>query len=161
MSNDKLLRIYLNDHLAAATAGLELVKRAASSNEGTPLGQFLQGLSEEIAEDRAALQRIIEDLGFRKDGIKVAAGWTAEKFGRLKLNGRIAGYSDLSRLIELEGLAVGIAAKRALWVSLRENAELDPRLATEHLDGLIERADRQKEAVEAHRREAAMVAFGN
>ena len=34
--HDKRLSTYLNDHLAGATGGLELVKRTASSNEGTP-----------------------------------------------------------------------------------------------------------------------------
>ena len=37
--------------------------------------------------------------------------WTAEELERLKLNGQLAGYSPLSRLVELEGLAVGIEGK--------------------------------------------------
>ena len=32
--------------------------------------------------------------------------WSAEKFGRLKLNGQLSGYSPLSRLEELEILAL-------------------------------------------------------
>ena len=45
-------------------------------------------------------------------------GWTGEKLGRLKLNGQLLGYSPLSRLIELEGLMLGIAGKLAMWIAL-------------------------------------------
>lgn len=34
------LAIYLNDHLAGATAGLELARRARGRNAGTPLGEL-------------------------------------------------------------------------------------------------------------------------
>ena len=44
----------------------------------------------------------------------------AEKLGRLKLNGRLRGYSPLSRLLELEGLLIGITGKMALWKTLAE-----------------------------------------
>ncbi len=36
-----LLATYLNDHLAGATAGRALARRAASNNRDSPLGQFL------------------------------------------------------------------------------------------------------------------------
>jgi hypothetical protein len=32
----KLLSIYLNDHLAGSTSGIELAKRSAANNRGTP-----------------------------------------------------------------------------------------------------------------------------
>ena len=36
------LDIYLNDHFAGATVGLELARRAARENAGTSLGDFLE-----------------------------------------------------------------------------------------------------------------------
>ena len=54
MSRDKLLSIYLNDHLAGATLGIELVKRSRASNKGTPLGDFLDRLLREIETDRGS-----------------------------------------------------------------------------------------------------------
>jgi hypothetical protein len=54
------LSIYLNDHLAGATLGLELVRRAAGSNRGTSYGEVLDGLTEEIAEDRNTLIEVME-----------------------------------------------------------------------------------------------------
>ena len=38
----------------------------------------------------------------------MVAGWVAEKAGRLKLNGSLLTYSPLSRLVELEGLSLGV-----------------------------------------------------
>ena len=63
-----------------------------------------------------------------RDRVKVAGGWTAEKVGRLKLNGRFAGYSPLSRVLELEGLIAGVNGKLALWHSLLELAPAEPRI---------------------------------
>lgn len=153
--NDKLLSIYLNDHLAGATAGYELAKRALSSNEGTPYGTFLAELVREIEEDRATLQDLIRRLGFSQDRLKRTAAWAAEKVGRLKLNGQLTGYSPLSRLIELEGLRLGVEGKLGLWKTLLDVSNQDPRLAVCDFDELIRRALAQIEGLEKHRLEAA------
>ena len=55
------------------------------------------------------------ELGVKPDRPKVAAGWTAEKIGRLKPNAQLRGYSPLSPLVELEGLLIGIQGKLAMW----------------------------------------------
>jgi hypothetical protein len=157
--NDKLLKIYLNDHLAGSMAGLELAKRAYSSNEGTPLGDFLRGLVDEIGSDKSTLEDLMETLGAAKDPVKQLAAWAGEKLGRLKMNGQLTGYSDLSRLEELEGLSLGVEGKRSLWRALRNVADHDSRLATTDLDGLIERAENQREQLENHRLEAAAKAL--
>src|SRR5688500_15495120 len=112
--NRKLLAIYLNDHLAGATAGTELARRVAGANRGTSLGETMQELATEIAEDRESLQRAMAELDVGVDHLKMVAGWTAEKFGRLKLNGQLTGYSPLSRVVELEGLHIGITGKLEL-----------------------------------------------
>ncbi|MPZ70967.1 MAG: hypothetical protein GEU71_15800, partial [Actinobacteria bacterium] len=65
MSEEKYLAIYLNDHLAGSVAGIELAKRAAGNNEGTPVGEFLEQLVVDIDEDRAALEAIMDELGVR------------------------------------------------------------------------------------------------
>jgi hypothetical protein len=154
-----LLVIYLNDHLAGATTGLELARRAAGANEGSELGDFLERLVDEIAEDRAELETIMRELDVGRDRLKVVAGWTAEKAGRLKLNGRLVGYSPLSRVVELEGLLIGVTGKRAMWRALRDLADRDARLDPARLDGLIKRADRQRSGLERQRRRAAASAL--
>ena len=93
----KLLTIYLNDHLAGATGGLELAKRARGSNEGTPLGEMLAGLEREIAEDRDSLKALMSKLGVREDPLKVAAGWARREGGAIELDGQLTGYSPRSR----------------------------------------------------------------
>jgi hypothetical protein len=150
-----LLAIYLNDHLVGATAGLELVRRAQGSNAGTPLGDFLAGLAVEIEEDKEELEGMMDRLGVGKDRLKLAAGWTAEKAGRLKLNGRLTSYSPLSRLVELEGLLIGVAGKRAGWLALLELATREPRLDEEQLQRLLSRAEAQLSELHRHHAEAA------
>lgn len=159
MAEERYLAIYLNDHLAGSIAGIELAKRASGNNEGTPVGEFLNQLVSDIDEDRAALERIMDELGVRKDLLKDAAAWVAEKVGRLKLNGKLVGYSELSRLIELEGLSLGVEGKLSLWRSLREIREQYPALANSDLDRLITRAQAQREGLEGFRRKAAAQAF--
>jgi hypothetical protein len=152
-----LLAIYLNDHYAGSTAGLELARRTRASNEGTELGDFLERLTLEIEEDRQALELIMDRLGVRRDPLKRGFGWAAEKVGRLKLNGQLRGYSPLSRLLELEGLHLGISTKLSLWeiLSSTHAGELEQL----HLDDLIERARRQLDGLKPFRLEAARTAL--
>jgi hypothetical protein len=154
---ERLLKIYLQDHLAGATAGLELARRSAGSNDGSPLGDFLDGIAEELVEDREILTEIMDALDVPQDKVKNALGWGAEKLGRLKPNGQLTGYSPLSRLVELEGLTVGVRGKLSLWENLR--ATFGEEVADRNLDGLIARANRQLEGLTEHRTEAARLAF--
>ena len=148
------LKIYLEDHYAGATAGLELARRAAGANSGTLYGDVLSRIAEEIAEDRDALRQIMSDLGIEPDRLKVAGAWAGEKAGRLKLNGHLTGYSPQSRVIELEGLVLGVTGKRCLWAALKHVAPQEPRLRVDDLELLIDRADRQREELEQQRLKA-------
>jgi hypothetical protein len=152
--NRKYLPIYLNDHLAGATVGRELARRALSSNRGTPLGDFLELLEREIVEDRASLERLIVRLGFTPSRGKAGAAVVAERLGRLKLNGELRDYSPLSRLVELEGLSLGVEGKLVLWRNLKEATDVADDATEPPLDELIRRAERQREALERHRTEA-------
>ena len=160
MTAEKRLRIYLNDHAAGSLTGLELAKRCLSSNEGTPLGDYLRTFVAQLEDERADLKRLIESLGFPEDKLKQGMGWAAEKAGRLKLNGQFRGYSPLSRLWELEGLTIGVTGKRSLWRSLKQYGADDPRVGVIDLDRLEAQAEAQLEELEKHRLEAAETAFG-
>ena len=155
----KLLASYLNDHLAGATAGRDLARRARGSNRGNRFGDFLSRLAEEIEEDRSTLEEIMDRLDIGHDRLKVYAGWASEKLGRLKLNGRILGYSPLSRLIELEGLYIGVTGKLSLLQSLRAVADLDPALDDFDFDALVERAQRQLDGLQELKIDAAELAL--
>jgi hypothetical protein len=147
-----LLGVYLNDHLAGSTSGLELARRmAASAEPGSESATVLRGLVAEIAEDRSALLTIMATLGIPVRGYKVFAAWAGEKAGRLKLNGRLVRRSPLSSLEETEILRLGVAGKTDGWRTLRVLASRDSRLDAGHLDELLARADRQSNVLETLR----------
>ena len=99
--NHGLVATYLNDHLAAATAGVELIRRAAG-NHGGERGAELSRLADEIAEDREALRDLMKRLDVAESSVKKAAGWLGEKAGRLKPNDHL----DVSRAQAEEAAAV-------------------------------------------------------
>jgi hypothetical protein len=151
------LEIYLNDHLAGATGGVELARRLRASNrDDAVFGETLSRVCAEIEADRAVLEQVTEGLGYSRSKVKPAAAWMAEKLGRLKLNGQLRGYSPLSRLIELEGLLIGITGKIGLWQTLIElgaGEDLDA-----DLEQLMARATAQRAAIDdLHRIAAAAV----
>jgi hypothetical protein len=159
MVDHKLLRIFMQDHLAASTAGAELARRIGGANRGTTFGDALSHVAEEIAEDRQALAGMLDDLGFKPDRAKNVGAWAGEKVGRLKLNGQLKGYSPLSRVEELEALIAGINAKLSLWRILFEVSKEEPRLDADRLRNLIERGEGQLEALGDIRTRAARTAF--
>jgi hypothetical protein len=158
LSSDPL-SIYLNDHLAGSTFGTELARRAASQNEGTAYGRFLTKLAEEIEEDRGELESIMDRVGVGRDRLKTSAAWAAEKAGRLKPNGRLVGYAPLSRVLELEGLRMGVEGKLALWQNLHQIAPGHPGLEQSELTRLRRRAERQLERLREQESRAAKDAF--
>jgi hypothetical protein len=135
------LGIYLNDHLAGATAGLELARRVARARQVPATGPELQRFADDVAEDRAALLRIMGTLGVPVRSYKMWAAWAGEKAGRLKPNGHLTTRSPLSNLEELE--------------LLRLLADRDGRLDAGELDELISRARSQAGFLEQARVRAA------
>ena len=81
--NLDLLGIYCNDHLAAATGGIELVSRMLSRHRGSPYEPRLEELLDELREERA-----VAALGrWRRSDIPVRqykqiASWLGEKLSR-------------------------------------------------------------------------------
>jgi hypothetical protein len=151
----QVLGIYLNDHLAGATAGTELAHRIARTHQGQDDGSRLRHLAAEIAQDRAALADIMTALGIPVRAYKIAVAWVGEKAGRLKFNGHLFTRSPLSFLEELEMMRLGVEGKAAGWRTLRTLAEADQRLDPARLDELIARAQRQSDLLESLRIGAA------
>ncbi len=160
MADGKLLAVYLNDHLAGASLGIELTRRSLRSNRGTELGRFLEELLAEIVEDREALETTMATLGIPKSRVKPVLAVAAERVGRLKMNGQMRGYSPLSRVLELEGLTLGIQGKLSLWRNLR-SSDIARRVPNVDLERLAERAERQLRRIENHRLAAARLAFAD
>lgn len=153
MAADKYLSIYLNDHAAAFIALRNVAARSQRANRGTDLGDSLAGVVEDLETARRQLARIMDEHGVRRSPLKAAAAWAAEKFGRLKLNGHIASYSPLSRVLKLEGLIAGTDIERRAW------AVLAPLTASD-LSPLVHRAERRSEELARHHDDAAALALG-
>jgi hypothetical protein len=156
---DDFLGIYLKDQLAAGIVWRELARRAAHQNRDGDLGRALQRVTEAITEDVETFERIMNRLGVRPSRVKNAVAFAAERAGRLKLNGRIAGYSPLSRFVELEALVMGIEGKKVLWTTLGDLAGLRSRLAEIDFDELMIRAEQQRAELEPFRAAAGRTAF--
>src|SRR4051794_17732900 len=107
--------------------------------------------------DGETLERLMRELGVRFDPLKTYGAWAAEKFGRLKLNGQLTGYSPLSRVVELEGLHLGITGKLELWRTLKTT--LEGGLRQVDLDELIKRAEAQRRRLAPQRKAAIEEAF--
>ena len=147
-SREALFGIYLNDHLAGATSGVELAHRMADSHREPDRRATLERLAKDIAQDRRTLLDLMAALGLPVRHYKVGAAWVAEKAGRLKLNGSLLSRSPLSSLEELEMLRLGVEGKAAGWRTLRELANTDSRLSRDTLDGLMARAREQADLLE-------------
>jgi hypothetical protein len=150
-----LLGIYLNDHLAGATAGTELAHRMAASLHDEPYGEPLARIVAEVAQDRADLVEMMKTLGVPVRAYKTGLAWIGEKAARLKLNGRLLARSPLSTLEEVEMLRLGVEGKAAGWRTLRVLADTDARLDGGRLDHLMARARQQADVLENLRVQAA------
>ena len=137
----RLLGIYLDDHLAVLAGGFELVRRTLGETGDPEIRSFLEELLPELRDDREAASRVVCSLGRTPNRLKQRLAWAGEKAGRLKLNGTLTGYSPLSRVVELEGIGVILGASRALWQALahagpaegRDDAERRAARAAERL----------------------------
>jgi hypothetical protein len=157
--DEKLLSIYLQDHMAGAVAGVELARRARGSNRDTDYGEEIAEICATIEEHRQVLQDVAGALGISPSRVKEAPAWVGEKLGRLKLNGRLLGYSPLSRLVELEGLVLGLTGQIELWRSLRESVGGDRRLADFDLNQMAKRTEQLRTRVERLHERAAREAL--
>jgi hypothetical protein len=158
--NLDLLGVYCNDHLAAATGGIELVSRMLGRHRGTEYEQPMEQLLDELREERAGLRATMAALGLPVREYKQIASWVAEKLSRGKLNGRVLSRSPLSDLVEFEFIATAVLAKRAGFETLRALAEVDRRVDGDLFHRLIDQADRQHTWLAEARRRVAASIFG-
>ena len=153
------LGIYLKDQYALGVVWRELARRSQRSNEGTALGGALADVATAIAEDVETFAAIMRRLGIEPSRVKSWSALGAERLGRLKLNGRLTGYSPLSRFEELEFLVMGIEGKKQMWATLRDLARLGTRMPDVDFDELIDRAERQRAELEPFRARAGTEAL--
>ncbi|MET4224570.1 hypothetical protein [Oerskovia enterophila] len=140
-----LLAIYLNDHVAGATVGVQRVRRMARVYDGTVVGAMITPLVPQLEEEREWLLRCLELMEIPLRRYKVVGAAVAERVGRLKFNGHVRAASPLSALLEVELLRGAITGKSSGWQTLKaQSARLGlPAERVRELDELVVQADDQ------------------
>jgi hypothetical protein len=153
------IAVYINDHLAGATAGVNLVEQACDRHRSTELGEFFAPLAAEIKADLETLKQLIQDLNVQQSASKVALAEVGSKLAAPKFSAEGAGNDHLGDFVTLETLSIGVEGKRCMWVALQTVADAYPALGALDLDDLVARAQDQRNRLEAKRNELAPLAL--
>ena len=160
MTDERLLPIYLNDHLAGSVAAVELLNHLQKLSKGTEREKLFATLQSDIEEDQQVLKDLLRQLGEPQSTVRKAAAWLTEKVGEAKLKLDDPGGGELRLLEALETLELGILGKLALWRALGAAADLVPQIRNLNLAQLERRAQAQHDRVELERLKVARTAFG-
>ena len=153
------LDVYLTDHLAGATAGLNLAQMAAQEHRADEHGAFFGEIAAEIKADYDELERLIEEIGTDRSATKTAAAEVGSKLMAPKFTG--GDDDELNAFVTLETLSIGVEGKLCMWKALRLVRDSNATLERFDLDELIERAQSQRDRLEAKRLEAAPQALAH
>lgn len=162
--NSKRLKIYLDDHLALMVAEVELIGRCWWNNRGTPLGDFLQRLENEVKAQQSIVADVMHRLGGKhsiEGRLKRSAAWFAEKLGRFKLNDSLLSYSELSRVVELETLSAAAQGRISMWDNFENVLSKDARVKDITFSFFREQAQQHLDELNTRRRFAAAEAFAD
>jgi hypothetical protein len=148
------LHIYLNDHLAGATAGVDLVTSAVERHDGE-LGEFFQELADGITADYNTLTTLISQLNAHASGAKEALAKIGSEISEAKFSGESVDDPEFGTFLTLETLSIGVEGKLCMWKALKCVEGDVPALAGLDIDSLIERAQSQRDSIEGKRLEVA------
>jgi hypothetical protein len=153
------LEVYLTDHLAGATAGVNLSEMAAQEHRADEHGAFFGEIASEIKADFETLQKLIDELGVEQSATKTAAAEIGSKMMAPKFVG--GDDDELNAFITLETLSMGVEGKICMWKALTTVEDAYPTLEGYDLDDLISRGESQRERIESHRLEIAPQALAH
>jgi hypothetical protein len=97
----------LNDHLAGASAALELLDELRRMPE---LEASAEGLHTGISEDRRTLQALMAQTGIAQSAVRQTTAWIAERLAETKAAFDDRANGSLRRLEFLEALSLGMRA---------------------------------------------------
>lgn len=153
------LDTYLTDHLAGATAGLNLARLAAEEHRQDEHGALFGELAMEIGQDYDVLEQLADDLAADRSAIKTALAEIGSKVMAPKFT---SGDDDeLNAFVTLETLSIGVEGKHCMWLALAQIQSDYPALEALDLDDLIARAQSQRERIESARLELAPQALAH
>jgi hypothetical protein len=153
------LEVYLTDHLAGATAGVNLAQMASEEHRSDEHGAFFGEIASDIKADHETLEQLIADLGVQKSATKTAAAELGSKIMAPKFTG--GDDDELNAFITLETLSMGVEGKVCMWKALKTVADEHPTLQALDLDELISRGESQRQRIEAARLEVAPKALAH
>ena len=153
------LEVYLNDHLAGATAGVNVAQQAAERHRSTELGPFYAEIASEIKADFDTFEGLMESLGVGKSATKTALAEVGSKLAELKFGDDDPDSPQLGDVVTLEALSIGVEGKLCMWKALVTVTDSYPALAALDLQALKERALDQRERIESKRLELAPLAL--
>ena len=151
---DAPLHVYLNDHLAGATAGVDLVKTAAENHDGE-LGEFFAQLADEITADYNGLTSLMDQMDAHASGAKEVLAKAGSVVSEAKFSGESVDDPTFGTFLTLETLSIGVEGKLCMWKALKVVEGNVPELAATNIDTLIERAQSQRDRLESKRLEVA------
>jgi hypothetical protein len=79
------LATYLHDHLAGATAAIDVLTAMRDDHAGEPLGGWADERLTEIVQDRETLEQLAHRMGEDYSKSKEAVAWIGAKLTRAKL----------------------------------------------------------------------------
>jgi hypothetical protein len=150
--------VLLRNHQAGGRAAVDLFARAAAAQRNRPYGPQLDQLARQAREDLNFNERVMRRLGVAPSRSQVAALRLGERIGRLKPNGHVLRRAPLSDVVELEALIATVHIKIAGWQAAQVAEVLDEAELAE-LEGLLERAQAQADALTQMHRTAAAYAL--
>jgi hypothetical protein len=153
------LEVYLTDHLAGATAGVNLARMASQEHRSDEHGPFFGEIASEIKADHETLEKLIDELGIERSATKTAAAEIGSKMMAPKFTG--GDDDELNAFITLETLSMGVEGKVCMWKALKTVGDAYPTLGEYDLDELIARGESQRERIEATRLEIAPQALAH
>ncbi len=166
---DPVLRAYLNEQLAAATGLGEQLRRAAAMEVLVAERTTLLRVRREVGADRAALKSAMRRLGASTDWAVVGVSWLTAHAGRvtpllhrLPVVDRVAGAlpaahpareAVVEALLVLEDVLGGLHRRAVAARLLGDLVAAEPADWSTGVRALADRAERQRDEVEAaHRR---------
>jgi hypothetical protein len=153
------LGIYLNDHLAASVAALELIGRMEKAHAESPLGNWMASLRETLEQEQAVVCALIDSIGATESPVRKAVAWLGEKVARLKVGPGTDDASGLMLFEALEALSLGFWGRGALWRTLTHVGIQAPAGTEADFPALARRAEQQLAAMDHLRLEASMTAL--
>jgi hypothetical protein len=153
------LEVYLTDHLAGATAGLNLSRMASEEHRSDEHGAFFGEIASEIKADYETLEKLIADLGVQESATKTAAAEIGSKMMAPKFTG--GSDDELNAFVTLETLSMGVEGKVCMWKALKTVEDAYPTLGEADLDELIARGESQRDRIETVRLQLAPQALAH